>query len=128
MLRDALMLACCFGPNEATELNSWCTMLSHRLRHVAFRQRLIADAERSGEGYLPEPLRSFAVRPAATEEESVLALILPRFGRLLRWLNVVGTMLANDEPLKPALLIFANVNEQLSELIGYINNRLARFP
>jgi len=37
-------------------------------------------------------------------------------------------MLQNDEPLKPALLVFARVNEQTRELIDHINNRLSRFP
>ena len=55
-------------------------------------------------------------------------MILPRFGKILKWLSVVGKMLAADEPLKPALLIFSSVNEQVRELVGYINNRLERFP
>jgi hypothetical protein len=37
-------------------------------------------------------------------------------------------MLENDEPLKPALLIFSRVHEQTREMIDHINNRLARFP
>ncbi|HVE58051.1 MAG TPA: hypothetical protein VNB22_14565, partial [Pyrinomonadaceae bacterium] len=33
-----------------------------------------------------------------------------------------------DEPLKPSLLIFSRIYEQIQELTGYINNRLLRFP
>jgi hypothetical protein len=128
VLRDAVQMARCAELKNPSELNAWSMMLGHRLRHIAARQRLIANAEQNGEGCLPEPLRSFAIRPARSEEEAVLALVLPRFSRVLRWLSVVGAMLENDEPLKPALLIFAHVNEQLSELIAYINNRLERFP
>ena len=37
-------------------------------------------------------------------------------------------MIARDKPLKPALLIFARLYEQIQELTSYINNRLLRFP
>jgi hypothetical protein len=85
---------------------------------------LIETAERSGETFLPEPLKKFVPK---TEEEFELALVLPRFGRILKWLSVVGSMLEVDEPLKPTVFIFTRVNEQVSETIGYINNRLGRF-
>jgi hypothetical protein len=37
-------------------------------------------------------------------------------------------MLETDEPLKPSLLIFSRVNDQIYEMTTYINNRLERFP
>jgi hypothetical protein len=37
-------------------------------------------------------------------------------------------MLESDEPLKPALLILARVNELAQDLVAYLNNRLERFP
>jgi len=55
-------------------------------------------------------------------------LVLPRFAKILKWLSVIETMLQTDEPLKPSLLIFSRVYEQIQELTGYINNRLLRFP
>ena len=57
-----------------------------------------------------------------------MSLILPRFARILKWLSVIGNMLEADEPLKHALIIFSRVNEQIFELVSYINNRLERFP
>jgi hypothetical protein len=61
-------------------------------------------------------------------EHAELALVLPRFGRVLKYLDVVGGMLERDEPLKPAILIFSRVNEMIYELTAFINNRLERFP
>ena len=37
-------------------------------------------------------------------------------------------MLHSRQPLKPSLIVFAAVHEQTRELLGFINNRLARFP
>ncbi len=54
--------------------------------------------------------------------------MLPRFAKILKWLSVVETRLQTDEPLKPSLLIFSRIYEQIQELTGYINNRLLRFP
>lgn len=54
-------------------------------------------------------------------------MVLPRFAKILKWLSVVGRMLENDEPLKTALLLFAQINKQMQEMISYINNRVLRF-
>lgn len=131
-LREALHVAACMTrgePVNASELHAWSEGLQKKLGTLAAVRKLIAHAERSGGEHLPEPLKTFALGLSAkTEEEAELALVLPRFGRILMWLSVVGKMLEADEPLKPAMLIFASVNEQAGELINYINNRLASFP
>ena len=57
-----------------------------------------------------------------------LQLVLPRFAKILKWLSTVGEMLKQDEPLKPALLIFSRIYEQINEMTSFINNRLLRFP
>ena len=56
-----------------------------------------------------------------------LRRVFPYFGRLLKYLGLVEEMLAKDKPLKPALLIFAAIYEQLQEMMRFINNRLLRF-
>ena len=114
------------GSISSAEFAAWCSVLSDRLRSVSAVKDLIASAEANGEQYLPEPLKGFAAAAPKTDEDAELALVLPRFAKILRWLSVVGRMLENDDPLKPALLIFARVNEQIVELVGSINNRLAR--
>jgi len=115
------------GPHGSGVLRVWCRMLLDRFHSAAGFRKLVAHAEESGASHLPEPLKAFAAASPKSEEDAELALVLPRFGRILRWLTVVGDMLEADEPLKPATLIFARVNEQMAELIGYINNRLTRF-
>jgi hypothetical protein len=94
----------------------------------AFRT-LIEGADAAGVRALPEPLRTHAVagdHPEADLAEA--AMLLPRFGRILRWLNVVERMLAADEPLKPALVVFASIHEQVVGLTQAIERRLKRFP
>ena len=92
-------------------------------------RKLIRYAEAEGERYLPESLKKLTETEGfLNEEHAELALVLPRFAKILKWLSVIGKMLEADEPLKPALLIFSRINEQIFELTSYINNRLERFP
>jgi hypothetical protein len=111
-------------PASMVDVRVYFGVLSDRLCGSRSFQRVVSVAERSGEAFLPQPLRNFVPK---TEDESELALVLPRFGKILRWLSVVGRMLEADEPLKPSMLIFARVYEQVAETIAYINNRLGRF-
>ena len=129
--RDCILIGDCMirsGSLGPAEWKAWSNSLCDRLVRLPAFRKLIRSAEVSGEQSLPEYLKKLVSGNAAAAEHAELALILPRFGKILRWLSVVGEMLAADEPLKPALLIFSSVNEQIRELIGYINNRLERFP
>ena len=129
--RDYILIGDCMirsGSLGPAEWKAWSNSLCDRLVRLPAFRKLIRSAEVSGEQSLPEYLKKLVSGNAAAAEHAELALILPRFGKILRWLSVVGEMLAADEPLKPALLIFSSVNEQIRELIGYINNRLERFP
>jgi hypothetical protein len=131
VLRDAIQIVGSLeqGPALASgAFQTWCGMLLDQLNASAAFQKLVAHSEASGEAYLPEPLRTFTAGSPSNEEDAELALVLPRLGKILKWLDVVGTMLENDEPLKPALLVLSRINEQIADLIGYINNRLERFP
>jgi hypothetical protein len=110
------------------EMQAWSRVLRERSQGTAAFQKLIAHAEACGESHLPEPLKSLAAAPPENEQRAELALVLPRFGKILKWLSIVGDMLEADEPLKPALVVFARINEQMAELIAYMNNRLERFP
>jgi hypothetical protein len=131
-LRDLVQIGECIvraEPLGIGEWKAWRNLLAERFHASPAFRKLIQYAEETGETYLPEPLKSFAVSTVEmTPEEAELALVLPRFAKVLKWLSVVGKMLQCDEPLKPALLIFSRVNEQALDLIGYINNRLERFP
>lgn len=132
VLRDATLLSEGLIHSNmlgAGEWKAWSNLLIHRFRGLPTFARLIRLAEETGKKYLPKTLKDLAESNGfLSAEHAELAVILPRFGMILRWLAVVGKMLEADEPLKPALLIFARINEQILDLTSYINNRLERSP
>lgn len=108
-----------------SEWQSWNRLAMERLSADPAFNKLVAFAETGGEKLIPEKLRSLvnnAQTPAHIQVE--LELILPRFGRILRLLDIVGEMLERDEPLKTTLLIFALVSEQTQELVDHLNRRV----
>lgn len=126
LLNEGLIRA---APLKFGEWAAWCHLLSEKLQSVEIVSKLIISAEKTGEKFLPEILLNLLetkTLPFAIEVE--LRLVLPRFGKILKWLNVIEQMMKSDVPLKPTLLIFSRIYEQIQELTGYINNRLSRFP
>jgi hypothetical protein len=83
-------------------------------------------SDSGGEEYLPDALTDLPRTGESSVERDELAAVLPRFGRILRLLDMIGEMLERDEPLKPALLLFARVSQQTQELIGYLSNCIER--
>ncbi len=83
-------------------------------------------SDAGGEENLPAPLRDLILTARASVERDELSAILPRFGRILGLLEIIAGMLREDEPLKPALLIFAKISDQTQELITFINNYVER--
>ncbi len=129
--RDSILIGDCMirsGSVGPAEWKAWSNTLADRLTHLAVFRKLIRSAESAGEQSLPDNLKKLINGAATNPDHAEIALVLPRFGKILKWLSVIGAMLAADEPLKPALLIFSSINEQVRDLIGYINNRLERFP
>lgn len=127
VLKDALEISSSVRVARDPHLVSARKIILESLRREPAFHSLSRFAEREGEAFLPEPLRAAAgnsVHPTA--ELTDLAAILPRFGRILRSLRVIERMLAADEPLKSALVIFARVNEQILDLTLSIQRRLAK--
>jgi hypothetical protein len=116
------------GHVDTHQWKAWCNSVVDRLSHCTIYKELIRAAEEAGTQFLPRQLKDLADGSRELSDHAELALVVPRFGKTLLWLNVVGKMLAADEPLKPALLIFSAVSEQIRDLIGYINSCLERFP
>lgn len=126
LLNEAILRG---APLKFGEWSAWSNTLSEKLKSVETVEKLIARAEKVGEGYLPEVLIALLEsKPLPFGTEADLRLVLPRFARILKWLSVIETMLQTDEPLKPSLLIFSRIYEQIQETNNYINNRLLRFP
>jgi len=131
-LRQGILLSEGLAQADSASAGEWracADVLSASLNRSPAFAVLIRLAETAGTTYLPRPLKDLVEnKEFLTAEHAELALVLPRFGRILLWLSIIGTMLERDQPLKPALLIFSRVNEQIVELTGYINSRLERFP
>jgi len=126
LLNESLLRA---APLKFGEWTAWSNFLADRLRTVAAFERLIKRAEKTGEEFLPAVLLELlSSKPLSPAIEADLRLILPRFGKILKWLAAIEKMLENDEPLKNSLLIFSRVYEQIQEMMSYINNRLLRYP
>ena len=110
-LCDSVQIGECIIRSEQLgigEWKAWSNLLSEKFDNVAAFHKLIRHAETCGEKFLPEPLKSFAATESPMSVENAeLALVLPRFAKVLKWLSVVGKMLETDEPLKPALVIFS---------------------
>jgi hypothetical protein len=132
VLKDAVLLnegMLRAAPLKFGEWAAWGNTLSEKLKSSEIAAKLITRAEKTGESFLPEVLTALLEsKPLPFSTEADLRLVLPRFGKILKWLSVIETMLKTDEPLKPSLLIFSRIYEQIQELTSYINNRLLRFP
>ncbi len=126
LLNEGMLRA---APLKFGEWTAWSHTLADKLKSVEVVSKLITRAEKTGENFLPEILTALLEsKPLPFATEADLRLVLPRFAKILKWLSVVETMLRTDEPLKPSLLIFSRIYEQIQELTVYINNRLLRFP
>lgn len=125
LLSEGLLRA---APLKFGEWTAWSKSLTEKLKKVTAFEKLIKAAEKAGEHFLPVQLQNLLkAKNLSAATEADLKLVLPRFGKILKWLNVIEKMVKQDKPLKPALLIFARIYEQVQELTEYINNRLLRF-
>lgn len=117
------------APLKFGEWIAWSNSLASKLKSVEVVDQLIKKAESEGEKYLPDQFGQLLKTgniPAAWEAD--LNIVIPHFGKILKWLRVIGEMMHDDMPLKTSLVLFARINEQMHELTAYINNRLLRFP
>lgn len=126
LINEGLLRA---APLRFADWTAWCGQLSGRFGALEIFRAVVEEAEKTGERFLPEEFQKLLETkqiPAATRAD--LNLVLPRFAKILKWLSVIERMHARDEPLKPTLLIFARLYEQIQELIKFADNRLLRFP
>jgi hypothetical protein len=109
------------------EWNAWREIVSDRISDCYALEQFDIELDRAGRLFLPDDLRTLlSAGELSSEDESDLGMVLPRLGGILKSLDVVRRMLARDEPLKPALAIFAFVYEAIEELIFDINGRLSQ--
>ncbi len=125
LLGEALLRA---APLNFGEWTAWSNLLSEKLKSSPAFDKFVLAAERQGASFLPEALRRMLdIEPLSLGLQTDLRLILPHFGKILKWLSVIDKMLKQDEPLKPSLLIFSGIYEQIQEMMSCVNRRLLRF-
>ncbi len=126
LLNEALLRG---APLRFGEWTAWSRLLAEKLKNLQVVRALIEIAEIESSGFLPEAFQNLLENNRlALSLEIDLKLVLPRFAKILKALSVIERMLKDDEPLKPSLLIFSGIYEQINELIKYVDNRLLRFP
>lgn len=130
-LKDAILLSeglLRAAPLKFGEWTAWCNSLTAKLKKISAFDKLIKAAEKTGENFLPEILLDLVEKKSPSAAfQADLKLVLPRIGKILKWLSVIEEMIKEDKPLKPSLLLFARIYEQIRELMSFINNRLLRF-
>lgn len=117
------------GSPGPSEWHAWSLTLEHQLGSSSAAARLALHVSSAGNTALPTDLSALFTRPGTPfGDRSDIDEIASRIGVILRSLELVDRMLRARQPLKRSLIIFAAVHEQTKELLGFINNRLARFP
>lgn len=111
------------GTLGMADWQEWCNVFNERFYGLPACTKLVSLTEKGGEEYFATILQNASLG-ASWPNRHEFGVLLPKFGRILRLLDVVGEMLANDEPLKPSLLIFAKVSELTQDLIRYLNQRV----
>lgn len=111
------------------EWNSWIGSFIAKVDANDVARSLCEHAVKGSYGTLPVKLRELFEKDEIDVSDRVDYLdVVPRVAAALRFLEVVGRMMRNDEPIKPALLILSAVHDQARTMIDHINLRLARHP
>ena len=111
------------------EWNAWVGRTVQELDRNPVAMRLRDHAVKGAYVTLPARLRTLFEREDIDVSDRVDYLdVVPKVAAALRFLEVVGRMMRNDEPIKPALLILSAVHDQARGMIDHINLRLARHP
>lgn len=130
-LRNAVIVNESLLSSREITLQAWHAfngMLGDGIDKLEIAGELMHDTESSASNYLPaELITRLQAKDIPSDMDADLRLVFPYFGKLLKYLSVVDEMLRRDKPLKPTLLIFAAMHEELQEMMRFINNRLLRF-
>jgi hypothetical protein len=127
-LRDAIVLSTGMmraEPILAHEFKAWGTTLREGLLSSPVARQFMEFAAEAGRHRLPSGVDGFLSRDRSANGE--LHTVAGRAARILAFLGVVGRMLRNDEALKPSLVIFARVADEVDALVSEVDYRLANF-
>lgn len=111
------------------EWQAWADLIMTDLLGNGTAFRFMSYSLASGYGSLPAAMRDIFERPEVEVADRVdFRDVVPRVATALRYLEIVGRMMRQDEPLKPSVLLLSAVHEQARQMIDHINDRLERFP
>jgi hypothetical protein len=132
IIRDGVLLVDSHARAASVSSGDWQAFISSlidRLDNDPVDEKLRRHSFDSAYQTLPAILRSLFERDDIDLTDRVDYLdVVPRVAAALRYLGIVGRMMRDDEPIKPALLILAAVHDQARGMIDHINLRLARNP
>lgn len=110
------------------EWSAWSQILKKDVFSYEIVVNLIKEVTENGNYQLPQAFQDILInKPLPASLSADFRLILPKFGKILRCLNLIGELLEKDKPLQTALLYLATIKEQTDEMLNFINLRLLRF-
>lgn len=131
-LKEAILLGEALSrsaPLKLAEWKIWSDTLNDKFKQSVAFEKIIQIADDGAGEFLPKVLKvSLERHNLSTVYKSDIKEVLFRIARILKSLDVIGKMIAEDRPLKPALLIYARVYEQIRGLMNFINQKLHHFP
>jgi len=132
IVRDGVILVDSHSRAATVSIGEWQAFVSSlitRLDRDPVDEKLRRYSFDGAYRTLPANLRDLFEREDIDLSDRVDYLdVVPRVAAALRYLGLVGRMMRDDEPIKPALLILAAVHDQARGMIDHINLRLARNP
>ncbi|MCU0238783.1 MAG: hypothetical protein MUC29_05015 [Pyrinomonadaceae bacterium] len=115
-------------PIKFHEWSAWSQVIKSNVFDLKIVSKFIDDVSQTSQYQIPQAFQdALAQKPLPSSLLADFKQILPRFGKILRCLNLIGEMLENDRPLQNALLFLSTIKEQTVEMIDFINQRLLRF-
>lgn len=121
--------SCWERPYTVGELISWSKLIDDRLSRAAaskehFQQMTDSAAERLGHDLLG---RFTSVEAAPMPILAEIKFILRKFGKIFRYLNAVKTLMTSDGQIKPAILIFIQIESLCNDLAKLLESRSEEF-
>ncbi|MBX3289573.1 MAG: hypothetical protein KF855_09535 [Acidobacteria bacterium] len=111
------------------EWKAWKDRLAEAIVQLSAFEKLEDASAAIAERFLPESFRNETLLARLkAEDRDNLQTVSDRLSCILRILRLISRMLRNDEPLKPSLLLFSGVYEQIRSLTDHLNRTLSRSP
>ncbi|MBX3280979.1 MAG: hypothetical protein KF756_00725 [Acidobacteria bacterium] len=107
---------------SAAEFRFLADALLANLRFEPAYVALVSLVDQETTENLPKTVRKFV----EGRESSPIVDTIASFGRILAVLDLVGGMLERDEPMKPAVVLFAKAHAMTGEMIERLNRRVQR--